>query len=78
MFIRIRFARRTLVKVLSRDPLVRVMKPSTKKIHLSQDATNENYHMLQDFFAVSAGRKVRLEQSGDVVVQEIFYNGRTH
>lgn len=38
----------------------------------------EKYHMLQNFYAISDGLKLRLQQSIDAVEQELVYNECTH
>lgn len=34
--------------------------------------------MLQHFYAVAYGLQLTLEQSGDAIIEEMFYNGWTH
>lgn len=62
----------------SSDPLARVKMPSTEMSGFFQATINKKHRMMQDFYAVSDILGVRLEKRGDAVVQEIFYNGRTH
>lgn len=74
----IRFARRLLIKVLSKDDSARVKMPSNEEIELFKGKIREKYSMLDDVYAVADGLKLQLEQSGDTVIQEMFYNGWTH
>lgn len=72
------FARRTLVKVLSRDTLACVNIPTTEEIRTFQATIREKYSMLHDVYSFADGLKRQLEQSGDAFVQEILYKEWTH
>lgn len=66
------------MRVLSRDPLALVKLPTAQEARRYQAAIEEKYSIIKEVYAASDGPKLQLKQSGDAVVQEIFYNGRTH
>lgn len=74
----LRFARRILVKVLSASDMARVQMPTEREIRLFKSTITGRYSMLQHVYAVADGLKLTLEQSGDSIIQEMFYNGWTH
>lgn len=74
----LRFGRRLLVECLSHDARAAIRMPSDEDILLFQQSFAEKYSLLQDVFAVADGLKVYLEQAGDTVVQNMFYNGWKH
>lgn len=74
----LRFSRRILVKVLSTDDNSRVKMPTEEEIAIFKQRIRDKYSTLTDVYAVADGLKLMLEQSGDTVIQEMFYNGWTH
>lgn len=74
----IRFSHRILMRVLSCNPLARVKMPTTQEIRTYQATIRENYSMQHDVYVVGDGLKLQLEQSGEAVVQDIFYNVWAH
>lgn len=66
------------VKVFSTDPLSRVKMPSFNEVKLYQEAISTKYPILENVYAVADGLKLHLEQSGDCVIQEMFYSDWTH
>lgn len=74
----IRFARRILVPVLRHDANAAVRMPSTEEKLDCQAAVAEKYSLLPGVYAMADGLKLTLKQSGDIVIQNRFYNGWTH
>ena len=74
----LRFARRILLKALSGDNLAQIRMPTNEEIKLYQEQIQEKHSMLKNVYAVADGLKLTLQQSGDCVIQEMFYNGWTH
>ena len=74
----LRFGRRILLKALRRDPLARIKMPNANEVNSYQTAFKEKYSMLKDVYCVADGLKLYLEQAGNYVIQNMFYNGWTH
>lgn len=74
----LRFGRRVLMKVLKNDPNAEVRMPSGPELEGLKLAISGKYSLLQNVFCVADGLKLHLEQSGDSVIQNMFYNGWTH
>lgn len=74
----IRFGRRLLLKVLSKDDRAKVKMPSAEEVELYKTAFREKYSLLEDVYCVADGLKLHLEQTSDCVIQSMFYNGWTH
>lgn len=74
----IRFGRRILIRRLRNDSRAAVKMPTTEQIREFQDAFRAKHPSLKDVYCVADGLKLRLEQCGDVVIQNRFYNGWTH
>jgi len=74
----IRFARRILIRVLSRDNRAAVCLPSDADIPILQTAFSDRHASLVDVFCVADGLKLKLQQSGDIIIQNRYYNGWTH
>lgn len=74
----IRFARRIVVLALKSDPDAAVSLPSLEKIREYQSAIAEKYPALSGVWCTMDGLKLRLQQSGDFVIQAKYYNGWTH
>lgn len=67
-----RFARQILVKVLSKDPLLRAKFSISNEVELYQEVISAKYLMLENEYPVADGLKLHLKQSGDCVIQEMF------
>lgn len=74
----LRFSRRVLLRTLQRDRRSVVKLPSQAELRTYQNLISERHSALGDVFAVADGLKLYLEQAGDTVIQEMFYNGWTH
>lgn len=71
----IRFARRILAKVLSKDDNARVKMPTATEYDQYRRVIAEKYPSLGNTFGTADGLKLYLEQCGDSVIQNMFYNG---
>ena len=74
----IRFGRRILVRVLRSSSVSAVTMPSVADINRFKDAFRARHPLLRNAFCVADGLILRLEQSGDAMLQNAFYNGWTH
>lgn len=74
----LRFGRRILLKALKRDPLARIRMPTEDELVELKGSIAAKYSMLHDVYCVADGLKLYLEQAGDDVIQNMFYNGWTH
>ena len=72
------FAKRILLKVLVNDPRAAVQIPSSEKIEEYKAMVRSRHTFLPDVWCTMDGLKLTLEQSGDAIIQERFYNGWTH
>eukprot|EP00171_Calliarthron_tuberculosum_P005037 IDg5037t1 len=54
-----------------------VIMPTVGEIDTFKDAFAHKYHSLSDVYAIFDGLKLHLKQSGDCVIQNMFYNGWT-
>jgi hypothetical protein len=72
------FAKRIIVMVLQDHPMAEVQIPSTEKIEEYVEMVNRRHPYLSDIWCTMDGLKLMLEQSGDALIQEQFYNGWTH
>ncbi len=72
------FAKRILVRVLPDHPMAWVRIPSSKKIVEYQEMVRNCHKYLWDVWCTMDGLKLMLEQSGDALMQEQYYNGWTH
>ena len=52
--------------------------PSADEIYHFKRAIANRHPLLVDVFCVADGLKLRLQQSGDLLIQRAFYNGWTH
>ena len=68
------FAKRILLKVLVNDPRAAVQIPSSKKIEEYKAMVRSRHTFLPDVWCTMDGLKLTLEQSGDAIIQERFYN----
>lgn len=74
----IRFARRLLFKVLRNDDRASIKIPSAEEISLFKQSFREKHSLLPDVYCCADGLKLYLQQAGDCVIQNMFYNGWTH
>ena len=72
------FGRRLLIAILSRHPDAAVRIPSAAKIQEYKRVIQDRHPNLVDVWCTMDGVKLTLEQSGNHVVQNMFYNGWTH
>jgi hypothetical protein len=72
------FAKRIIVMVLWEHPMAKVRIPSSKKIDEYVSMVNQRHPYLLDVWCTMDSLKLMLEQSGDALIQEQFYNGWTH
>jgi hypothetical protein len=72
------FAKRIIVMVLQDHPMAEVQIPSTKKIEEYVEMVNRQHPYLLDVWCTMDGFKVMLEQPGNALIQEQFYNGLMH
>ena len=74
----LRFGFRLIVETFHDDPLARVSIPSAEAINEYMAAFGARHSLLDDCWATMDGLKLYLQQSGNFVIQERFYNGWTH
>jgi hypothetical protein len=74
----LKFSRRILIYVLSKSKYSQVRLPSAQETAAFKNAINARHSLLKDIWAVADGLKLKLQQSRDVVIQNMFYNGWTH
>lgn len=74
----LRFGRRLLLEVLQSDVNAGVKMPTDEEIGMFQESFLAKYSSLGEIYAVADGLKLYLQQSGDVIIQNMFYNGWTH
>ena len=72
------FAKRVVIKVLRNHPMARVKIPSSEKIAEYKGMVCNRHQNLHDVWCTMDGLKITLEQSGDALIQEEYYNGWTH
>ncbi len=58
--------------------MAKVQIPSTEKIEEYVEMVNQQHPYLLDIWCTMDGLKLMLEQSGNALIQEQFYNGWTH
>eukprot|EP00171_Calliarthron_tuberculosum_P003036 IDg3036t1 len=74
----IRFGRRILVRVLANDTRAQICMPTDNEVDEFKMAFERKYEHLQNVYCVADGLKLLLEQSGDVTIQNRYYNGWQH
>lgn len=74
----LRFGLRILLTVVSGDDKSSIGMPSRDEIASFQEPIGARYSMLKDVFCLSNGLKLTLEQTGDFIIQNMFYIGWTH
>jgi hypothetical protein len=72
------YGKRVIVKVLRNDPRATVQLPSSEKVREYKEMINNRHPYLTDVWCTMDGLKLTLQQSGDTVIQERYYNGWTH
>ena len=72
------FAKRIIVKVLRNHPMAMVKIPCSEKIVEYKEMIRNRHQNLHDVWCTMDGVKLLLEQSGDALIQEQYYNGWTH
>ena len=71
----VRFGMRMLVHILKQLPDSYVRLPTAEKVQEYKDAITSKYSLLQDCYCVADGLKIYLQQAGEFMVQNKFYNG---
>ena len=74
----LRFARRILLRVLAADNRAQIKMPNDIEIPQFQRLFESRHSELRDVYCVADGLKLLLQQSGDTVIQNRFYNGWKH
>ena len=74
----LRFGRRLLIMILSNHNDAAVRIPSAVTIEGYKAAVQLRHPSLTDVWCTMDGLKLFLEQCGDTVIQNMFYNGWTH
>jgi hypothetical protein len=72
------FGIRLFVETFRHDPLASVRVPSAETIEMFKDAFAVRRPLLNDCWATMDGVKLYLQQSGNAVIQEQYYNGWMH
>jgi hypothetical protein len=74
----LRFDVRLFVKTFRDDPLARVSIPSAEEIESFKEAFAAQHPLLTDCWVIMDGLKFFLQQSGNAIIQERYYNGWMH
>lgn len=74
----LRSSRRMLLKVLCEDVISKVHLPTKTEIKFYQKLINDEYPLSTDVYAVANRLNIYLGQAGDLIIQDMFYNGCTH
>ena len=72
------YGKRVIVKVLGNNSQARVRVPSSDKIAEYKEMVRSRHPNLTDVWCTMDGLKLTLQQSGDALIQERYYNGWTH
>jgi hypothetical protein len=72
------FAKRIIAMVLRDHLMAQVQIPSSKKIEEYKEMVHHQHPYILDVWCTMDSLKLMLEQSGDALIQEQFYNGWTH
>lgn len=59
-------------------PGAAIRMPTNEEVSDFKTAFAQKYSMLQDVYAVVDCLKLYLQQNGDAIIQNMFYNGWTH
>ena len=71
------FGRRILIHILSEEPDAAVRIPTDYEIEQFKVAINQRHPILEDVWCAMDGIKLLLEKSGNVEIENDFYNGWT-
>lgn len=74
----LRFTRHILFPILAQDADSKVKLPSVHEIRRYQKAIGSQYAPLRDAYTVGDSLKLRVEEAGDVAIQEMFFNVWAH
>jgi hypothetical protein len=74
----LRFGRRLIIRILIKEPDAAICVPSVQKIREYQAAIALKHPSLDGVWCTMDGLKLYLQQSGNVIIQNMFYNGWTH
>ena len=74
----LRFGRRLVIRILSKEPDAAIKIPSVDKIREYQASIAAKHLSLEGVWCTMNGLKLYLEQSSEAVIQNMFYNGWTH
>ena len=72
------FGKRIIVTVLKNDDRARIQIPCLERIDEYKQIVRKRHPFLTDIWCTMDGLKLTLEQSGDALIQERYYNGWTH
>jgi DDE superfamily endonuclease len=74
----LKFGRRILIKVLSKEPSAAIRIPDVDTIMKYQQVIQNRHPNLQGVWCTMDGLKLYLQQAGEASIQNNFYNGWTH
>ena len=74
----LRFGRRIIVEILSRNKFAKIALPSPEKIEQYKTIIQSRYPLLEDVWTAMDGLKTPIQQSGSSRKQSYFYNGWKH
>ena len=74
----LRFGRRLLRRVLNSDLKASIKTPTAQEIRHYGEAIFAKYSILQDFYAKADGLKLYVQETGNGVIQNMFYNDWQH
>jgi DDE superfamily endonuclease len=74
----IRFARRILIKCLEKNPQAAIRVPDAAMIECHKQEIRNRHPLLTDVWCTMDGLKLRLQSSGNTIIQRKYYNGWTH
>ncbi len=72
------FGKRIIEMVLKNNDRARVLMPCSEKIDEYKHMVRNRHSFLTDVWCTMDGLKLTLEQSGNALIQERYYNGWTH
>ena len=74
----LRFGRRILIMILKNHSDAAVQIPSAARIDQFKRVIQARHRNLENVWCTMDGLKLYLQQSGDVTIQNMYYNGWTH
>ena len=77
-FLFVRFGIRLLLKALKSEPLAMIRMPTMDEASSFKNAFISKYSILKKVFCVADCLQLYLEQSGNYIIQNLFYNGWKH